>query len=556
MPSTPVASDLRPTNDWWKSAVVYQIYPRSFADSNGDGIGDLPGIISKLDYLAELGVDVVWMSPAYQSPQDDNGYDISNYQEMDPTFGTLTDMDVLIAGLHERGIKLVMDLVVNHTSDEHPWFVESRSSRDNPKRDWYWWRDEPETEWESFFSGSVWEHDEATDSHYLHLFSRKQPDLNWENPQVREAVYEMMRWWLDRGVDGFRMDVINLISKKFNADGSLDSAENSYVDGPRIHEFMQEMHREVLVGRNLVTVGETPGVTIAEAQNYTDPTRDEVNMVFTFEHMNLDTIPGQYKWGHKDLYLPDLKKNLSAWQTGLMETGWNSLYWDNHDQPRAVSRFGNDGEHRMASAKTLATVLHLMRGTPYIYQGEEFGMTNSPFVSVDEYQDIESLNWAKQAAQEGWSTQDITFALSVKSRDHARTPVQWDASDKAGFTTGQPWLAINPNYVEINAAAAVADPTSVFHHHRQLINLRHTHDVIVNGDYRLLLPEDEQVFTYVRTLESKQLLVLANFSDEHVTVDLGEDAGLLDGQVLLSTDGRTEVRPNLNPWESIVVLNS
>ncbi|MBW8172638.1 alpha-glucosidase [Ornithinimicrobium sp. Arc0846-15] len=555
MPPTPVSSDLRPTNDWWKSAVVYQIYPRSFADSNGDGIGDLPGIISKLDYLAELGVDVVWMSPAYKSPQDDNGYDISDYQDMDPTFGALADMDELIAGLHERGIKLVMDLVVNHTSDEHPWFVESRSSRDNPKRDWYWWRDEPETEWESFFSGSVWEHDETTDSYYLHLFSRKQPDLNWENPQVREAVYEMMRWWLDRGVDGFRMDVINLISKKFNTDGSLDGTESSYVDGPRMHEFMQEMHREVLAGRNLITVGETPGVTIAEAQNYTDPARNEVNMVFTFEHMNLDTIPGQYKWGHRDLYLPDLKENLSAWQTGLMETGWNSLYWDNHDQPRAVSRFGNDGEHRVASAKTLATVLHMMRGTPYIYQGEEFGMTNSPFVSVDEYQDIESLNWAKQAAQEGWSTEEITFALSVKSRDHARTPVQWDATDKAGFTTGQPWLAVNPNYVEINAAAAVADPTSVFHHHRMLINLRHTHDVIVNGDYRLLLPEHEQVFAYARSLDGKQVLVLANFSDEHISVDLGEDAGLLDGQILLSTDGRTEARPNLNPWESIVVLN-
>lgn len=552
---TPSTNDhLRPSSDWWKSAVVYQIYPRSFADSDGDGIGDLPGIISKLDYLAELGVDVVWMSPAYQSPQDDNGYDISDYQEMDPTFGTLADMDVLIAGLHDRGIKLVMDLVVNHTSDEHPWFIESRSSRDNPKRDWYWWRDEPETDWESFFSGSVWAHDEATDSNYLHLFSAKQPDLNWENPQVRDAIYEMMRWWLDRGVDGFRMDVINLISKRFTPEGKLDNNESSYVDGPRMHEFMQEMHREVLAGRNLITVGETPGVTIAEAQRYTDPARHEVNMVFTFEHMNLDTLEGQYKWGHKDLHLPDLKANLTAWQTGLMEAGWNSLYWDNHDQPRAVSRFGNDGQHRVPSAKTLGTVLHMMRGTPYIYQGEEFGMTNAPFSTIEEYQDIESLNWAKQAAQQGWSTQDITRALSLKSRDHARTPVQWDQSPHAGFTTGTPWLPTNPNYLQINAAAAVADPDSVFHHFRHLINLRHTHDVVVHGDYRLLLPEDEQVFAFVRGLGSTQMLVLANFSDEHVSVDLGADAHLLQGKILLSTDGRTAARANLNPWESIILL--
>ncbi len=418
-----VARDEAAGDQWWKSAVVYQIYPRSFADSDGDGVGDLRGIIGKLDYLATLGVDVLWLSPIYRSPQDDNGYDISDYEDVDPTFGTLADLDELIAGLHARGMRIVMDLVVNHTSDEHPWFVESRSSRDNPKRDWYWWRParpghepgtpgaEP-TNWTSFFSGPAWEYDAVTDEYYLHIFTRKQPDLNWENPEVRYAVYAMMNRWLDRGVDGFRMDVINFISKDVGPDGSLPDditddltvytlGGRYFLNGPRVHEYLREMNAEVLAGRNLITVAETPGVTVQDARTYTDPANREVDMVFTFEHVDLDAAPGGAKWDIIPLPLTVLKATLSRWQDGLAEVGWNSLYWDNHDQPRAVSRFGDDGVHRVASAKALGSILHLMRGTPYIYQGEEFGMTNTPFTSLDEYRDVESLNWAAQAAAQG-----------------------------------------------------------------------------------------------------------------------------------------------------------
>ncbi len=567
--------------DWWKSAVVYQIYPRSFADSDGDGLGDLRGSIGRLDHLAALGVDVIWLSPIYRSPQDDNGYDISDYEDVDPLFGTLADLEELIAGVHERGMRIVMDLVVNHTSDEHPWFVESRSSRDNPKRDWYWWRPpraghepgalgaEP-TNWGSFFSGTVWEWDEATGEYFLHLFSRKQPDLNWENPAVRQAVYAMMLRWLDRGVDGFRMDVINLISKQVDADGSLpDGVVHGggslgdgtpfCMNGPRIHEFLQEMNREVLAGRNLITVAETPGASIADAVRYTDAARGEVNMVFQFEHMGLDQVPGGSKWDLAPLRLTDLKRNLTAWQEGLAEAGWNSLYWDNHDQPRVVSRFGDDGAHRVPSAKALATVLHLLRGTPYVYQGEEFGMTNAHFTSLAQYQDIESLNWAREAAERGVPEEMILRSLAAKSRDNARTPVQWDVSANAGFTTGTPWLSVNPNHTEVNAAAAVADPDSVFHHYRRLIELRHTLPVVVHGDYRPLLPADEQVFAYVRSLGDERLLVIANLSGEPATVDLGDDAALLGGEVVLAAgpgaagaagDGVV----TLAPWESRVVL--
>jgi oligo-1,6-glucosidase len=394
----------RTPEDWWRRAVVYQVYPRSFADSDGDGIGDVRGVIEHLDHLSALGVDVLWLSPIYPSPQDDNGYDISDYEDVDPLFGSLADLDELIARLHERGMKLVMDLVVNHTSDEHPWFVESRRDPASPKRDWYWWRPprpghtggepgaEP-TNWRSFFSGPAWEYDQASGEYYLHLFSRKQPDLNWENPEVRRAVHDMMRRWVDRGVDGFRMDVINLISKAVATDGSLPDGPATagtalgdgsafYVNGPRVHEFLHEMHLEVLAGQNLITVGETPGATVTDGIAYSDPERREVNMVFTFEHVNLDQVPGGSKWDLAPLRLTDLKANLTAWQEGLGERGWNSLYWDNHDQPRVVSRFGDDGTHRVASAKTLATVLHLLRGTPYVYQGEELGMTNAHFTSL------------------------------------------------------------------------------------------------------------------------------------------------------------------------------
>src|SRR4051794_23900060 len=498
---------------WFQSAVVYQIYPRSFADANGDGIGDLRGIIGRLDYLAALGVDVVWLSPIYPSPQDDAGYDISDYQNIDPVFGTLADFDELLAGLHERGIKLIMDLVVNHTSDEHAWFAESRSAVDSPRRDWYWWRPSPPNDWRSFFSGPAWELDPATGEYYLHLFSRKQPDLNWENPDVREAVYSMMRWWLDRGVDGFRMDVINLISK--------DIAADVYFNGPRIHEFVHEMHEAVFAGREgLLTVGEMPNVSLEEAVLFTDPARGEVDMVFQFEHVQLDQGPSS-KWDLRPLSLLDLKRSLGRWQAGLAATGWNSLYWDNHDQPRAVSRFGDDGPaHRVAAAKMLATVLHLHRGTPYVYQGEELGMTNAPFNVIEDFRDIESLNHYREAVALGAAPDDVLAALRKMGRDNARTPMQWDAGPHAGFTCGEPWLGVNPNHTEINAEDERANPDSVFHHYRRLIALRKELPVIAAGDFTMLLEDDERVYAFTRSLDRDELLVLGNFTGDPVDVDL------------------------------------
>ncbi len=523
---------------WFKSAVVYQIYPRSFADSDGDGIGDLPGILGRLDHLSALGVDVLWLSPVYPSPQDDNGYDISDYQDIDPVFGTLADFDALLAAVHERGMKLVMDLVVNHTSDEHPWFVASRSSRDDPKRDWYWWRPEPANDWSSFFSGSVWEPDPATGEHYLHLFSRKQPDLNWENPEVRQAIYSMMRWWLDRGVDGFRMDVINFISK--------DPRLEYYESGPRIHEFLQEMHREVFAGRDgLLTVGEMPGVTLEHAQRYTDPANGEVDMVFQFEHVDLDH--GATKWEVHPLRLTDLKRSFGRWQRGLAERGWNSLYWNNHDQPRIVSRFGDDGAYRVRSAKLLGTVLHLHRGTPYVYQGEELGMTNAPFADIDDFRDIESLNHYAERVVAGGDPAGVLRNMRAVSRDTARTPMQWDASPHAGFTTGTPWIAVNPNHADINAEAAVADPDSVFHHYRALIELRHSEPAVAHGDFTMLLEDDERVYAFTRGHEDVQLLVVANFSGERAAADV---PGWDDAELLLSNclqDGAA-----LQPWEARV----
>jgi oligo-1,6-glucosidase len=552
---------------WWTTAVVYQIYPRSFADSDGDGVGDLPGITSRLDHLARLGVDVVWLSPVYPSPQDDAGYDISDYQGIDPTFGSLEDFDALLTAVHERGMKLVMDLVVNHTSDEHPWFVESRSSRDNPKRDWYWWRParagmeagepgaEP-TNWRSFFSGSVWELDAATGEYYLHLFSRKQPDLNWENPEVREAVYAMMRWWLDRGVDGFRMDVINMISKDTSLpdahvlDGPYADGTAYYLGGPRIHEFLQEMHREVFAGREdrLLTVGEMPGVTVDEARLFTDPARKELDMVFQFEHVQLDQ--GASKFDVRPLRLVDLKTSLNRWQVGLAETGWNSLYWNNHDQPRVVSRFGDDREHRVQAAKMLGTVLHLHRGTPFIYQGEELGMTNAPLEDLGAFRDIESLNYYAHAVGMGDPPEHVLAGLRAMGRDNARTPMQWDASQHAGFTTGTPWIAVNPNHTHINAESAVTDPESVFHHYRRLIELRHTEPVVAHGDFHLLLPHDERVYAFTRRLNDVELLVLGNFSGDTVTADV--DGTWADAEVLLG-DG---AGLTLGPWEGRVLRST
>ena len=553
---------------WWKSAVVYQIYPRSFADSDGDGVGDLRGIIARLDYLRELGVDVVWLSPVYRSPQDDNGYDISDYQDIDPLFGSMDDMDTLIAGLHERGMKIIMDLVVNHTSDEHPWFQESRDGL-SPWAEWYIWRPAREgfeagapgaepTNWRSAFSGPAWQYDQQRGEYYLHLFSTKQPDLNWENPEVRMAVYDMMRWWVDRGVDGFRMDVINFISKRYPlTDGptapgqALSPAQSEYVDGPRMDEFFQEMHRAVMEGQNLITVGEMPGVTLDRATSYTDPRHDEIDMVFQFEHVGLDQVPGQGKWALKPLDLRDLKENLARWENGLEGRGWNSLYWNNHDQPRIVSRWGDDSsEHRVTSAKTLGTVLHLLKGTPYVYQGEELGMTNAHFTSIDQYQDIEVRNHYREAMALGVDEASLMKSFAAKSRDNGRTPMQWDDSENAGFTTGDPWLSVNPNHREINAEQAIADPDSVFHHYRRLIDLRHRDPVVQEGVFDLLAPEDRQVFAFTRTLGERRLLVVANMSS--MPARLPDDVPDAEGKVLLATHEAAHGR-TLSPWESRVI---
>jgi oligo-1,6-glucosidase len=543
--------------EWWKTAVVYQVYPRSFADSGGDGIGDLRGIAHRLDYLAELGVDVLWLSPIYPSPRDDAGYDISDYRGVDPTFGTLEDFDALLAAVHSRGMRLIMDLVVNHTSDEHAWFVESRASRDSPKRDWYWWRREPNN-WRSFFSGSAWEPDKATGELYLHLFSRKQPDLNWENVEVREAVYSMMRWWLDRGVDGFRMDVINMISKDPELPDGDPAARlwptgaEHYMYGPRIHEFLQEMHSEVFGGRPeaLLTVGEMPGVTVEQARLYTDPARGELDMVFQFEHVNLDQ--GASKWDVRPLDLRDLKASFGRWQEGLAETGWNSLYWNNHDQPRVVSRFGDDSpEYRVRAAKMLGTVLHLHRGTPYVYQGEELGMTNVPFAGIEDLRDIESLNHYAEATAAGEPPERVMAELRAMSRDNARTPMQWDGSEHAGFTTGTPWIGVNPNYPEINAEAARADPDSVFHHYRKLIELRHGEPAVAFGDFTMLLPDDEHVYAFTRRHAGTELLVLGNFSGDTVTPEI-PDAAAWEGAELVIANAPPQAGLTLGPWEARV----
>jgi oligo-1,6-glucosidase len=526
---------------WWSDAVVYQIYPRSFADSNGDGIGDLGGIRSKLDHLQDLGVDVVWLSPIYASPQADNGYDISDYQAIDPLFGTLEEFDALLAEMHSRGIKLVMDLVVNHTSDEHRWFVESASSPTNPKRDWYIWRGgyegrEPNL-WRSAFSGPAWSkapgsiaaESDAPGSaeYYLHLFAAKQPDLNWENPEVRSAVYEMMNWWLDRGVDGFRMDVINFIAKV--QDDLVGNSESAAM-GPQIHDYLQEMNARVFAARDadLITVGEMPGVTVEDAQLFTGADRLELDMVFQFEHVGLDHGTDS-KFTNLKLDLVDLKRSLSRWQTGLAKSGWNSLYLGNHDQPRSVSRFGNDGEYRVEAATLLATILHLHRGTPYIYQGDEIGMTNAGFTAIEQYNDIESVNWFAESLVAGAQPQVLLESLRFRSRDNARTPVQWDASANAGFTTGTPWLGVNTNSTEINVEAdRAAGRRSVFEHYKRLIALRHSSAVVALGDFVLLEPEHPTLYAFTRSLGAETLLVVGNFSNDVV------DAPLLD-----SSEART-----------------
>jgi oligo-1,6-glucosidase len=565
--------------------VVYQVYPRSFADENGDGVGDLRGILQHLDHLEALGVDVLWLSPVYPSPQEDNGYDISDYQDVDPLFGTLADLDELVAALHARGIRLVLDLVVNHTSAAHPWFRESRSSIADPKRDWYWWRPprpgfepgtpgaEP-TNWRASFSGPAWAYDEATGEYYLHLFAPGQPDLNWENPEVRGAIYAMMRWWLDRGVDGFRMDVINFISKDpalpdgrtlasvgGGADGLADGGA-AYVCGPRIHEFLAEMHREVFAARpgTFLAVGEMPGVTVDEARLFTDPSRHEVDMVFQFEHVGVDH--GATKWDHRPLHLPALKAIMARWQAGLADVGWNSLYWCNHDQPRVVSRFGDDGLHRAASAKALATVLHLHRGTPYVYQGEELGMANPPFASVDDLRDVESLNHYRSQVAAGRDPQEVLAEIRPISRDNARTPMPWDAGPDAGFCPPgvTPWMAVTPDHVTVNAAAQRGDPESVLAHYRRLIELRHHEPVVALGDFTMLLPDDEAVYAFTRELDGVRLLVLAHWGAGDVTVDVPDGATWAAAQLVLgSGSGKPPAtvgadgtwRPG--PWDAVVL---
>ena len=549
---------------WWKESVVYQIYPRSFKDSNGDGIGDIGGIIEKLDYLKELGVDVIWLSPVYQSPNDDNGYDISDYKAIMKEFGTMEDFDKMLSEAHKRGLKLVMDLVVNHTSDEHPWFVESRKSKDNPYRDYYIWRPAKEgkepNNWGSCFSGSAWKYDESTDEYFLHLFSKKQPDLNWDNPKVRREVFDMMNWWLDKGIDGFRMDVISLISKDpafpdgvpgLNAYASFNAPAN----GPHVHEYLQEMRREVLDGRDTITVGECSGVTLEEAKKYASSDGKELNMVFQFEHMDVDA-DGDNKWSEKKMDLRDMKQVLTKWEKGLENIAWNSLFWENHDQPRSVSRYGNDGVYWEKSAKMLATCLHMMQGTPYIYQGQELGMTNVPFQNIEDFRDLDSINAYHELTEQGvFTKEEMLKRLRYKSRDNARTPFQWSDEENAGFTEGSPWIMVNPNYKQINAKDQVGREDSVFSYYKKLIALRKEYEIVVYGTYDLLLPEDKELYVYTRTWKEQQLLVICNFSTSIRQLALPEGWEPEKTRILIGNyrDCRVEKNLNIRPYEAVVL---
>ena len=551
---------------WWKESVVYQIYPRSFCDSNGDGIGDLNGITSKLDYLKELGVDVIWLSPVYKSPNDDNGYDISDYQDIMDEFGTMEDFDRMLATAHEKGIKIMMDLVVNHTSDEHKWFIESRKSTDNPYRDYYIWRPAKEdgslpNNWGSCFSGPAWEYDKTTDMYFLHLFSKKQPDLNWDNPAVRQEVFDMMNWWLEKGVDGFRMDVISLISKEQPELPDKEPGINGYAtfnvsaNGPHVHEYLQEMRQKALNNADTITVGECSGVTLEEAKKYARSDEKELNMVFQFEHMDVDSDEKAGKWTTRKMDLRDLKKILTRWQKGLQDIAWNSLYWENHDQPRSVSRFGNDSdEYREISAKMLATCIHMMQGTPYVYQGEELGMTNCPFNTLDNFRDLESINAFHELTEQGKMTEeDMMAAIGYKGRDNARTPMQWDDSAYAGFSTANPWIMVNPNYTKINAKDQVNREDSVFKYYQKLIKLRHESELIVYGTYDLILDDDKDIYAYIRTLGDEKLIVYCNFSENTREVEIPEE--FVNGKVLISnySDAKANQKITLRPYEAIVI---
>ena len=550
---------------WWKESVVYQIYPRSFCDSNGDGIGDLNGITGKLDYLKELGIDVIWLSPVYKSPNDDNGYDISDYQAIMDEFGTMEDFDRMLATAHEKGIKIMMDLVVNHTSDEHKWFIESRKSTDNPYRDYYIWRPAKEdgslpNNWGSCFSGPAWEYDKTTDMYFLHLFSKKQPDLNWDNPAVRQDVFDMMNWWLKKGVDGFRMDVISLISKEPGLPDK-EPGINGYAtcnvsaNGPHVHEYLQEMRQKALNNADTITVGECSGVTLEEAKKYARSDEKELNMVFQFEHMDVDSDEKAGKWTTRKMDLRNLKKILTRWQKGLQDIAWNSLYWENHDQPRSVSRFGNDSdEYREISAKMLATCIHMMQGTPYVYQGEELGMTNCPFNTLDNFRDLESINAFHELTEQGKMTEeDMMAAIGYKGRDNARTPMQWDDSAYAGFSTTNPWIMVNPNYTKINAKDQVNREDSVFKYYQKLIKLRHESELIVYGTYDLILDDDKDIYAYIRTLGDKKLIVYCNFSENTREVELPEE--FTNGKVLISNyiDAKVNHKITLRPYEAIVI---
>ena len=549
---------------WWKECVVYQIYPRSFKDSNGDGIGDLNGITEKLDYLKELGIDVIWLSPVYQSPGDDNGYDISDYRAILEEFGTMEEFDRMLQAAHERGIRLVMDLVVNHTSDEHPWFVESRKSKDNPYRDYYIWRPAKEgkepNNWGSCFSGSAWEYDDTTDMYYLHLFSKKQPDLHWDNPRVRDEVYGMMNWWLDKGVDGFRMDVISLISKKPELpDGKPGingyASFNEPANGPHVHEYLQEMRRRVLEGRDTITVGECSGVTLEEAKKYARSDEKELNMVIQFEHMDVDA-DGTNKWSDKKMDLRDLKHIMTKWQKGLEGSAWNSLFWENHDQPRSVSRFGNDREYWEESAKMLATCLHMMQGTPYIYQGEELGMTNVPFGDISDFRDLDSINAYRELTGQGvFTPEEMLRYLRYKSRDNARTPFQWSDEKHAGFSSGEPWIMVNPNYKTINAREQMMREDSIFCYYQKLIRIRKQYDIVVYGTYDLLLPEDPELYVYTRTLGEEQLLIVCNFYGNARMFTLPDSWELEKTEVMIGNykDFKLGKELTIRPYETVVL---
>ena len=543
--------------EWWKKSVVYQIYVKSFQDSNNDGIGDLQGIVSRLDYLEKLGVDVLWLTPIYKSPNDDNGYDISDYYQIQPEFGTMEDFEELLEKAHEKQIKIILDVVFNHTSDEHHWFKESQSSKENPYRDYYIWKEPKEGDvpnnWTSCFQGSAWEFDENTKEYYLHLFSKKQPDLNWQNPKVRQECYDIMNYWVDKGVDGFRLDVINVISKdesQYYVDSSI-KGHKVCANGPHVHEYIQEMNQKVFSRKELLTVGETPAVTIEDGKKYAPLDNSELSMIFQFELMDVDGGETN-KWSDQRFILKDLKQIMSRWQEGMYQKAWNSLFWNNHDQPRCVSRFGDTSTalYHEKSAKMLAICLHMMQGTPYIYQGEELGMTNVPFKSLNDYRDIETYNSYKQLVEieKKVTHEDMLRYMLKSSRDHARTPMQWNKGKNAGFSNQTPWIMVNPNYLTINAEDEINNSNSIFYTYQKLIQLRKTYEIIILGKYELIMKDDENIFAYKRFYKDEEMIVYCNFSNQEV----GYDPSILNDEKILIKNYEKHQKGTLKPYESIV----